>query len=337
MNIVNRKQKVYYNIRNHFDLFTDKELFQRYRFQRNTLLYITDLVADDLPRHTNNRGLPILPVIQVGCFLRYISAGSFQQVIGDTFHMSQPSVNKSIWNVCDAILHHFDGVIVWPNDADVDRNKRHFLNNFRLPNIIGALDGTHIRITEPTENGNAFINRKFYPSINVMGVCDSVGKFIYVSAKWPGSCHDSFILKDSQMWDDFENGIKHGILLGDSAYPSRKWLITPFPHPQNDHEQGFNNAQTKARSIIERTFGRFKRRFAMMHQEVRVNPSRACKFIAAAAMLHNIANTVNDNFIDDDDDDDVEPVPVGHDEDVNNDDNVQSGFEMRRRIVENFF
>jgi hypothetical protein len=37
------------------------------------------------------------------------------------------------------------------------------------------------------------LNRKNYPSINVMGVCDARVRFLNIVAKWPGGKHDAFI------------------------------------------------------------------------------------------------------------------------------------------------
>ena len=39
------------------------------------------------------------------------------------------------------------------------------------------------------------MNRKNYHSLNVQGVVDANYKFMQIDAKYPGSSHDSFILK----------------------------------------------------------------------------------------------------------------------------------------------
>jgi hypothetical protein len=41
--------------------------------------------------------------------------------------------------------------------------------------------------------------------------------------------------------------------------------------------------------IVEQMFGRLKRRFHVLHGEIRMTPERACVVIGACAVLHNIA------------------------------------------------
>ncbi len=65
--------------------------------------------------------------------------------------------------------------------------------------------------------------------------------------------------------------------------------MTPYPEPQTQLERRFNRALKVTRSLIERTFGVLKRRFHVLHLEIRMSPERACTVIAACCVLHNIA------------------------------------------------
>ncbi|KAK8949238.1 hypothetical protein KSP39_PZI004965 [Platanthera zijinensis] len=62
---------------------------------------------------------------------------------------------------------------------------------------IGALDGTHIQVTVPIEDQGRFRNRKQAITTNVLGVCDSNMKFLYVLSGWEGSTSDSRVLRDA--------------------------------------------------------------------------------------------------------------------------------------------
>ena len=44
-----------------------------------------------------------------------------------------------------------------------------------FPCVIGWVDGTHIRIQEPSQNEPNYVNRKNYHSINVQVICDDKG------------------------------------------------------------------------------------------------------------------------------------------------------------------
>lgn len=76
--------------------------------------------------------------------------------------------------------------------------KRQFAAMSGFPNVIGAIDCTHIAMRALTENEFAYVNRKNLHSINVQVVCDSNMVLTNLVARWPGS-YDSFILVHSSV------------------------------------------------------------------------------------------------------------------------------------------
>lgn len=44
------------------------------------------------------------------------------------------------------------------------------MEKFGFPGIIGCIDGTHVALVRPAEHEEAFLNRKFFHSLNVMVV-----------------------------------------------------------------------------------------------------------------------------------------------------------------------
>ena len=68
-----------------------------------------------------------------------------------------------------------------------------YLEAHGFPQCIGAIDGTHIEIAQPSEHYSDFINRKGYFSSKVRAVRDYKYCFQEVVAKWPGSTtHEYF-------------------------------------------------------------------------------------------------------------------------------------------------
>ena len=57
-------------------------------------------------------------------------------------------------------------------EREVQELTAEYLEAHGFPLCIGAIDGTHIEIAEPSEHYSDFINRKGYFSLYVQAVCD---------------------------------------------------------------------------------------------------------------------------------------------------------------------
>jgi hypothetical protein len=88
----------------------------------------------------------------------------------------------------------------------------------------------------------------------------------------------------------FISGRHSGLLLGDSGYPLKKYLLTPYrPDPREAHKKNYNRAHKRTRVLVEHTIGIFKRRFPPFHYGLRIAPDRVCVMFAAYSVIHNIA------------------------------------------------
>lgn len=89
-------------------------------------------------------------------------------------------MHVAIRRVLDFLLSISEREIRWPNDEEAARNKRAFRALGRcdgveagLPDVIGAIDGCHVRITRPTVCEEDYYNRKKFHSIILPDVCDA--------------------------------------------------------------------------------------------------------------------------------------------------------------------
>lgn len=71
-------------------------------------------------------------------------------------------------------------------------------------------------------------------------VCDANMKLIDVVTGWYGSAHDARILRESTLAKLCDEGRLSDIMLGDSGYPLKKWLMTPVMVPQTEQERQYN-------------------------------------------------------------------------------------------------
>ncbi|XP_033731089.1 putative nuclease HARBI1 [Pecten maximus] len=288
--------------------FTDQELRQRYRFGRQSIMFLTHLLRQDLARKSRrNHALTVQQ--QVLSTLRFLASGSFLQVVGDTTGLDKSTVSRCVHKVCGKLACYASQAIKWPTTEECQKGKRKFFAIAGFPSIIGAVDGTHIRIQAPHTDEPSYVNRKGYHSINVQGVCDADGKFLGINASWPGCTHDAHIFRTSQVCQHMEtNQNLENVLLGDSGYPCRPFLLTPYLNANCPAQRNYNYAHGRTRSVIERTFGRWKRRFHILHSEIRMQPERVVTLIMACAVLHNIAMSMREPLIDGEEDNAVDEV-----------------------------
>ena len=135
------------------------------------------------------------------------------------------------------------------------------------------------------------------------------------------------------MYREFEEGLHDGIILGDSGYPLRRWLMTPVLNPKNRAEERYNGAHRVTWSTLERCNGILKRRFHCLHGELRVSPARAFRIIASCIILHTRAVDYN------------HPIEEEReiDTEINDDDTAlgttpnTQGALMRQRLISNNF
>lgn len=85
--------------------------------------------------------------------------------------------------------------------------------------------------------------------------------------------------------------------------------MTPYTTTRSAAQEAYNDAHTKTRVVIEQTFGRWKRRFHVLHSEIRMAPEKVFMIVGACAVLHNIALQLHEPMEDEEVDElaDVDP------------------------------
>lgn len=232
-----RRQRVFRDRSNPLDFMDERELISKYRLTRNVIVELCQLLEPHVRRVTaRSQSLPVS--LQVLVALRFFATGSFQAVNGDVHNISKASVCRVVRDISNALCLHSKRYIGYDMVNSVKKYAGGFYAVAGFPNVIGAIDGTHIPIIRPTVDEHLYVNRKGYHSVNVQCVCDSKLQILDVVAKWPGATHDSFIWSNSALSQKFEDGtISNGWLLGDSGYPLRPWLLTPVLHTSSPKEE----------------------------------------------------------------------------------------------------
>ncbi|XP_032690661.1 putative nuclease HARBI1 isoform X2 [Odontomachus brunneus] len=193
--------------------------------------------------------------------------------------------------------------IIWPKDQVAVNVIEQFEKSCGFPNVIGAIDGTHIKIRAPSVDANSYINRKGFHSINVQVVCDSFGRFTHVYAGQVGSVHDSRVFRNSSIarFVEFpeEYFPSNSHIIGDAAYGIHPHVMVPFRDNGHltDRQKNFNYCLSSTRMAVERTIGSLKIRFRILLDCLPLtNTKKVPEFILACCVLYNICLIQNDEM-----------------------------------------
>ncbi|XP_071652349.1 putative nuclease HARBI1 isoform X1 [Temnothorax longispinosus] len=297
-----RRRKRFKHRINYLEELDDIEFIMRFRISKRSVLSVLQHIREELEFATN-KNKAISPMIQLLLTLRVYATGSFLISAGDFSGVSTTSAHYIVHRVSRAIARLRPLYIHFPNtEEEIRKEQQQFYKIARFPRVIGCIDCTHIRVQSfGGEDAELFRNRKGYFSINTQATCNSNLQITDIVARWQGSVHDSTIFNNSRLRANFENAAYgNGFLLGDSAYPSKRYLLTPLITPQTAAERLYNESHIRTRNIIERLFGVWKRRFPILALGMRYHLQRVMPIIIATAVLHNIARQNNDPQPDDD-------------------------------------
>jgi hypothetical protein len=206
---------------------------------------------------------------------------------------------------------------------------------WNFPNCIGSIDGKHILIQKPKQSGSEFHNYKHTESIVLMAVCDAAYRFTMVDIGQSGSQSDGGVFESSV----FGTALLHGrmnlpepealpgdpsgqpiphMFVADEAFPLRPYLMRPFPGRQLDSREKriFNYRLSRARRVIENTFGILSHRWHLLFRPIIAEPPKVVLLVKAMCALHNLMRAKADQ----------QYTPPGFIDSVSPDGRINEGF-----------
>lgn len=176
-----------------------------------------------------------------------------------------------------------------------------------LPNICGAIDGSHIKISNGklkhvSANQNQYRCKYGYNSVLLQVVADHRKIFWDVCVKASGGADDSAHFRDSLLynrlisgdivWDKAINVRGHHVrpyIVGDWCYPLLSFLMIPFsPNGAGTPAQNlFDGMLMKGRNVVVEAIGLLKARWKIL-KDLNVGINHAPQTIVACCVLHNL-------------------------------------------------
>ncbi|KAK6057830.1 hypothetical protein COOONC_04609 [Cooperia oncophora] len=161
--------------------------------------------------------------------------------------------------------------------SDAKRDRMSSRGQERCPeNVIGAVDGTLVRIRTPAVDGRCRSNP------------------VRQNSGSPGSVHDATCSSVTPLLQQCSTEVI--AFLAIRRYANGSGIITPFRPTAirgDARKTRYNREHCRMRAIVEMTIGRLKSRFPILSSELRVGPQQASKIVLACAVLHNISLCLN--------------------------------------------
>ena len=191
-----------------------------------------------------------------------------------------------------------------PDQQGWESISKDFEETWNLPNVLGALDGKHIRIMASPNSGTQFYNYKSHFSLQFLAMCDACYCFTLVDIGSYGSNNDTGVLNNSSFGKRFASGTMNiplprsvegcrfdplpYYIVGDDIFPLKEWLMKPYPGTSlTVEERIFNYRITRCRRVIENAFGILVARFRILHTPICASIENAESYVKVAVALHN--------------------------------------------------
>lgn len=179
-----------------------------------------------------------------------------------------------------------------------------FENTWQFPHCLGAMDGKHVKLQAPINSGSEFFNYKHNFSIILLALADSDYNFLFADIGTHGRMSDGGVFNDSLLYerihgndDNFPESVPLPgrnmpvpyVFVSDAAFALSRRVMKPYPGvpPHGSQKRVFNQQLSRARAVIECTFGIMTSVFRVFEKPMLLQPEKAAIITLTCVILHN--------------------------------------------------
>ena len=310
----------------------DRNFRRKYRMDKDAFWLLLDIIETRLPStgEDRKRGAvpngPITKAARLSIALRYFAGGDPLD-ISDVHGVGDDEVLSSVWSVVDAIHLSPELNIRFPETYE---EQTLCMEGFRsrskiyIDCCIGSIDGMLIWMNKPTIADQVkigfgptkfFCGRKKKYGLNMMGVCDSRRRFIWVEVNMPGASSDFYAFDQSSLKKKLETDgfLRPGFcLFGDNAYVNSPYMCVPWRNVKGGAKDAMNFLHSSLRICIECAFGILVHRWGILRKPMAVNLTvqKISSMVLALCKLHNFCIEKCSDAVDCPDDRDISNISL---------------------------
>ncbi|CAN4103594.1 unnamed protein product [Withania somnifera] len=239
--------------------------------------------------------LSVAPNYALALTLYHLAHGASFSAVSRRFGIDSATACRVFYTVCKAINDNLGHL--FELKSDINRVIVGF-GWISLPNCCGVLGVEKFEFL-----GGDLIGEDGF--LIVQGLVDSEGRFLDISAGWPGTMRPESVLRKSKLYlgveesKEYLNGSSFELtdgnlipqyILGDSCFPLLPWVLTPYSglNEEDGAKMAFNSVHRKGMQLVGKAFGRVREKWKLLAKKWNEQCVEAFPFvIVTCCLLHN--------------------------------------------------
>ncbi|XP_071640840.1 uncharacterized protein [Temnothorax longispinosus] len=275
INTRRRQQGAFYNLFQ--EMKTDPQMFHKYtRMTLPTFQHLMDIVNPSLMKRSPRA---LEPEQRVAVTLRFLIGDKVPEV-AFAYRVGLSTVHKIIKETCDVFGRLLGPIYLRaPSREEYLQIAEGFWTLWNFPHCLGAIDGKHVDAQCPPNSGKN-------SDAGIYG-----NSYLNVTNEMLDIPEGTSCLSGTDIQVPY-------FFIGDEAFPIGKHLMRPYAGRYlGERKNIFNYRLSRARRIIENTFGILAKKWGIYNRPIAAIPDNINKYILATVCLHNFLRNKEGNIL----------------------------------------